>query len=333
MYKPLVSIITPCFNGEAFLHRYFISILNQTYNNIELIFVNDGSIDNTETIALSYRDKFKEKGIKYLYIYQKKAGQAAAINKGLSLFSGEYLTWPDSDDFMASDCIEKKVAFLEEHKEYGFLLCKTAIVNETNVNKVIGYYYRKNVNNDYIFDDLVFINDIYFAPGGYMVRSKAFLECIPSKKIYECKTGQNWQMLLPISYSYKCGFLNEVLYYYVVRKDSHSRQEKTYEDKIERTFRHQDTLAVTIESIINMSAEDKASFIRRIDDKYLLERFEISCQYHKNTEIDKYYLELNNRKLIDRRIRKKYLRGKNRLVDFYYIIIDFSLRVIRKITR
>ena len=53
MTKPLVSIITPCYNGEAFLKRYFESILNQTYPNLELIFINDGSTDRTEEIALS----------------------------------------------------------------------------------------------------------------------------------------------------------------------------------------------------------------------------------------------------------------------------------------
>ena len=62
MTKPLVSIITPCYNGEAFLKRYFESILNQTYPNLELIFINDGSTDRTEEIALSYRERLEKRG-------------------------------------------------------------------------------------------------------------------------------------------------------------------------------------------------------------------------------------------------------------------------------
>ena len=81
MDKPLVSIITPCYNGETFLHRYFESILAQTYPNLELIFVNDGSTDKTEEIAMSYQKKLCEKGIRYIYLEQENAGQAAALNK------------------------------------------------------------------------------------------------------------------------------------------------------------------------------------------------------------------------------------------------------------
>ena len=102
MTKPLVSIITPCYNGEAFLKRYFESILNQTYPNLELIFINDGSTYRTEEIALSYRERLEKRGITYIYEKQENAGQAAALNRGLKLFTGEYLTWPDSDDEMVS---------------------------------------------------------------------------------------------------------------------------------------------------------------------------------------------------------------------------------------
>ena len=54
MKKPLVSIITPCYNGETYLSRFFESILNQTYSNLELIFVNDGSTDKTESVVQEY---------------------------------------------------------------------------------------------------------------------------------------------------------------------------------------------------------------------------------------------------------------------------------------
>ena len=61
MEQPLVSIITPCYNGENFIKRYFDSILKQTYSNIELFFVNDGSTDQTESIALSYREALEKR--------------------------------------------------------------------------------------------------------------------------------------------------------------------------------------------------------------------------------------------------------------------------------
>ena len=108
---PLVSIIVPCYNGEEFVCRFLDSIIIQSYCNIELIFINDGSTDRTEEIVLSYIQKFDDKNITLKYIYQKNGGQADAINQGLQVFEGEFLTWPDSDDTLHKDSIRNKVNF------------------------------------------------------------------------------------------------------------------------------------------------------------------------------------------------------------------------------
>ena len=55
MNKPLVSIVTPCYNGESYLSRFFDSILNQTYTNLEVVLINDGSTDRTENVVNQYR--------------------------------------------------------------------------------------------------------------------------------------------------------------------------------------------------------------------------------------------------------------------------------------
>ena len=111
MNSSLVSIVTPCYNGEKYLSRFLESILNQTYSEIELILINDGSNDGTERIVQGYRQSFSAKGIRFLYEYQKNQGQAAALNRGLKLFTGEYITWLDSDDEIMPDFIKKKVDF------------------------------------------------------------------------------------------------------------------------------------------------------------------------------------------------------------------------------
>ena len=112
MNQPLVSIITPCYNGEPYLKRYFEAILKQTYQHMELIFVDDGSTDRTSEIAENYREKLEDRGIRYIHLKQENRGQASALNQGLKYFTGEYLTWPDSDDVMTPECIEEKVIYL-----------------------------------------------------------------------------------------------------------------------------------------------------------------------------------------------------------------------------
>ena len=71
MKEGLVSIITPCYNGEKYVEKYLNSILNQTYTKIEVIFINDGSTDNTERIVKNFIKRFEKKGIKLIYIYQE----------------------------------------------------------------------------------------------------------------------------------------------------------------------------------------------------------------------------------------------------------------------
>ena len=86
MKKSLVSIVTPCYNGELYLDRFFQSVLNQTYPALELVFVNDGSTDGTEAVVDRYRPLFQKRGIRFIYEYQENQGQAAALNRGLKLF-------------------------------------------------------------------------------------------------------------------------------------------------------------------------------------------------------------------------------------------------------
>ena len=116
MKQPLVSIITPCYNGEPYLDQYFDSILKQTYQHLELIFVDDGSTDRTSEIAENYREKLEYRGIRYILLKQENRGQASALNHGLKYFTGEYLTWPDSDDVMTPECIEEKVSLRTQGK-------------------------------------------------------------------------------------------------------------------------------------------------------------------------------------------------------------------------
>ena len=75
--------------------------------------------------------------------------------------------------------------------------------------------------------------NIYFPPGGYMARASALKDVNPELDIFISRAGQNWQMFLPLSAKYKCGYIDEILFYYYVRKDSHSHAKKTYEQIIQ----------------------------------------------------------------------------------------------------
>ena len=239
------------FNGEKFISRYFDSILEQTYKNIEVIFINDGSTDTTEKIVEQYIPMFNKYGIEFIYIYQENKGQAAALNNGLKKFSGDYLTWPDSDDILTKDSIEKKVFFLENNKQYGLVRSGAKVVLENNLHDIIGYLGKNNKNKfkEDLFLDYIIENDVWFAPGCFMIRADNFLEVNPMREIYEGRGGQNWQMLLPLMYKYKCGYIDEELYIYVIRDNSHSHDIEGFEQEYKRCMEHEKILINCIKNI------------------------------------------------------------------------------------
>lgn len=103
--KPLVSIIIPVYNGENYMREAIDSALAQTYENVEILVVNDGSTDNqrTEQIALSYGDRIR-------YISKKNGGSSSALNEGIKNMKGDYFSWLSHDDLYRPDKIEKQVA-------------------------------------------------------------------------------------------------------------------------------------------------------------------------------------------------------------------------------
>ncbi len=112
---PLVSVIIPAYNAEKFIAETIESILMQSYPNIEIIVVDDGSTDQTSNIALKYQEKVR-------YYYQKNSGGCAVPrNIGISHSLGKYLCFNDADDLMVPNRVAAQVDFLERHPEVGLV--------------------------------------------------------------------------------------------------------------------------------------------------------------------------------------------------------------------
>lgn len=106
-FTPKVSVIMPVYNGSNYLREAIDSVINQTYSNIEIIVVNDGSNDDgqTENIALSYQDKIR-------YFKKDNGGVATALNLGIQSMTGEYFSWLSHDDLYYPQKIETQIALL-----------------------------------------------------------------------------------------------------------------------------------------------------------------------------------------------------------------------------
>ena len=111
MSKDLVSIITPTYNCAKFIGATIESVLNQTYQNFEMIIVDDASKDNTEEVVKS----FKDKRIKYIRL-SKNSGPAVARNRAMEEAKGKYMAFLDSDDLWKREKLEKQINFIKKNK-------------------------------------------------------------------------------------------------------------------------------------------------------------------------------------------------------------------------
>jgi glycosyltransferase involved in cell wall biosynthesis len=111
--KPLVSIIIPCYNKAQFLGETLDSVVEQSYPNIEVVVVDDGSPDNTREVVESYKTKMPN----LVYMRQTNQGPSAARNNGIRGSKGEYVMALDADDKLAPTYVEKCVDYLENHSE------------------------------------------------------------------------------------------------------------------------------------------------------------------------------------------------------------------------
>jgi glycosyltransferase involved in cell wall biosynthesis len=107
MIRPLVSVIMPVYNADAFVGASLESILSQTYTNLQVVVVNDGSTDNTQAVL----DRFSDRRLQV--VHQANSGVSAALNKALSLAKGSLIARQDADDISAPDRIAKQVAHFQ----------------------------------------------------------------------------------------------------------------------------------------------------------------------------------------------------------------------------
>jgi len=105
--NPLVSIVIPVYNGSNYMREAIDSALSQTYSNIEVIVVNDGSTDNTREIALSYGDKIR-------YFEKENGGVSTALNLAIREMKGEYFSWLSHDDVYYPNKVEDEIDALKK---------------------------------------------------------------------------------------------------------------------------------------------------------------------------------------------------------------------------
>lgn len=228
---PLVSVIVPAYNAETFIQRTLDSILAQTYTNIEVLVVDDGSQDRTAAII----ESFVEKNSRVILLRQKNAGVAAARNLAIEKSRGQYIAPIDADDIWYPQKLERQVqCILEADQSVGFVYAWSVRIDEDDriiqTIDIEDYSFFKSVEGA-IYPALVYTN--FIGNGSSLLIRRACFEKLGG---YDCKLKahnaqgcEDWDICLRISEHYKVRVVREILIGYRQVRESMSRNYKSME--------------------------------------------------------------------------------------------------------
>ena len=120
---PRVSVIIPTYNCARFIERTINSVLSQTYRDYEVIVVDDGSMDETQTLMQQYNKPVR-------YVYQKNQGASSARNAAVSHATGEFIAYLDADDVWNPDKLARQVEYLDSHPMCGLVHTEVSVIDE-----------------------------------------------------------------------------------------------------------------------------------------------------------------------------------------------------------
>lgn len=312
MENPKVSIIVPIYNTEKFLYKCIQSIIKQTYSNLEIILVNDGSTDKSLEIC----NKFRKKDQRIIVIDKDNGGVSSARNKGLDIATGQYIGFVDSDDFISELMYEKMVKAMIKNNadvvECGYFTCDSEynnivshelnnsiidgeyhcsymyLSNENTTNYNVNKLYKRFLFNHLRYPKLNFSED-------YWVNTKVFYNCRRKVTLKEC------------------------FYYYVINEHSAVRQEFDYNKRIDTIKAAKD-----LYDFHSVRYSDLCGFIALYICNYaLIYYYEINSREHYNKE----YYEQKLRSLFNKYYPKikEHAFEKIKIKGIHVFMIAFKL--------
>lgn len=229
-YDELVSVIVPAYNHENFIEECIKSIINQSYKNIELIILNDGSKDKTVDIIKSYENKCKDRFTRFIFIDKENEGICKTLNKGIKESFGEYICLLASDDSMSKNCISSLVNFMNENNYI-----------ERLVSNFYIYYYDINNKQIYYKEDPKWVERLCLGKENLflenLLQNQITVFGMYRKSVFR-KVGlfdenliiEDWDMNLRIIHNdIKLGYISEPLFFYRKHSDSLSTGIDNYE--------------------------------------------------------------------------------------------------------
>src|SRR5665213_1530574 len=244
-----VSVIIPCYNQAHFLNEAVDSVLAQTYTNWECIIVNDGSTDNTESVALTCAEK--DNRIKY--IRKENVGLSSARNKGLDEATGDYIQFLDSDDMITSDKFETS---LRNGNDADVIISGFKMFSKDNADIRLPF---KLSANDFNFNSILMGWDVQFVfpPHSGIFKSYLFEHLRFNEAL---RAREDWLMWLEIyQKNIKSVFIDQPLALYRSSSDSMSQKRLLMDQSLVAAYKIVFPL---------LSVEQKDMFFKKVIDSF-----------------------------------------------------------------
>jgi glycosyltransferase involved in cell wall biosynthesis len=200
--SPLVSIMLPVYNAEAFLASAIDSVLSQAYPHWELILVDDGSTDGSGAIAARYEDP------RIKLVHQANAGEAAARNTALQQMQGRWLAFIDADDLWLPHHLEQTVAYLQQHPECSAVYTDGFHIDQDGHQLQSLSSRRRGPFEGWIFEQVVRASDV-FGPPLCVVLDRALVEKHQLRYDPRIVIGPDWDFFTRFAEFAYFGYLNE----------------------------------------------------------------------------------------------------------------------------
>ncbi|KAF1680126.1 glycosyltransferase [Veillonella sp. R32] len=213
MEEKLLSVIIPIYKVEKYLRRCLNSVISQTYKNLEIILVDDGSPDNCGQIC----DEYAKKDKRIVVLHQSNQGLSGARNNGLAISKGEYIAFVDSDDWLDTNMYKNLINLIEEY-DLDMARCSVNISDGVNESAVLP---KDNIINKVIMESAVF--ELYFTEFlckivWNVVYKRNIVEGILSPE--RCHSQDNYVSGRYLYRSKKIMITNQCLYYYFTNPTS-----------------------------------------------------------------------------------------------------------------
>lgn len=241
--NPLVSVIIPVYNHEKYVQTAIKSIINQTYQNIQLLVIDDGSKDSSYQKVMELKEECEKRFPKTYFETKPNEGSRATYNKLIEKAEGKYIYLNASDDISKPQAIEKEVEFLENNPDYVLAVGNNEVIDsDGNLQDVPTA--RENLakarkikfeSEDFGNYSTLFLIGNHI-PNGYLVRKEIFDKC---GKFTNDAPLEDWWEMLQLSKYGKFKFIDEILFSYRIHGENTMLQSKHMRQMARQTFAHE----------------------------------------------------------------------------------------------